>query len=122
VPTKPKRPCNKAGCPALTDGRFCEAHQKAEWRKHTNTRQAQKDQGERFDATEVYERDGYRCGLCEGKVDPALRYPEPMSASLDHITPLARGGAHTRANTQCAHLVCNLKKQARDGTGVVQRA
>lgn len=27
MPIKPKRPCNKPGCPELTTGRFCEKHQ-----------------------------------------------------------------------------------------------
>ncbi|MEV6398476.1 HNH endonuclease [Streptomyces sp. NPDC051907] len=33
-----------------------------------------------------------------------------MSASLDHIIPLARQGDHTRINVQLAHLLCNLRK------------
>ena len=28
MPRKPKRPCSYPGCPKLTDGRFCEEHQK----------------------------------------------------------------------------------------------
>ena len=27
MPTRPKTPCNKPGCPALTDGRYCHAHE-----------------------------------------------------------------------------------------------
>lgn len=27
VPAKPKKPCNKPGCPELTTGRFCSQHQ-----------------------------------------------------------------------------------------------
>ena len=30
MPRKPKRPCSYPGCPRLTDGRFCEEHQKLE--------------------------------------------------------------------------------------------
>ena len=30
MPRKPKRPCSYPGCPKLTDGRFCEEHQKLE--------------------------------------------------------------------------------------------
>ena len=30
MPRKPKRPCSHPGCPRLTDGRFCEEHQRQE--------------------------------------------------------------------------------------------
>jgi hypothetical protein len=69
---------------------------------------------EQFTDREVFERDGWRCGLCGGAVNPALRHPDPLSASLDHRTPIAKGGGHTRANVQCAHLRCNLSKRDRE--------
>lgn len=48
-------------------------------------------------------------------MDPALKWPERMSASLDHVIPLAAGGPHTPENLQLAHLRCNAKKGARGG-------
>lgn len=74
--------------------------------------QARKRAGEyeRFNNREVFERDEWICQVCGDPVDPELRWPEVMSASLDHINPVSRGGNHTRANTQLAHLVCNIKK------------
>lgn len=63
----------------------------------------------------VFERDGWRCGLCHKKVDHRLRYPHPKSASVDHIVPLSQGGTHTYANVHCAHLRCNLIKHNRGG-------
>lgn len=60
----------------------------------------------------VYERDSWICGLCSSPVDPSLSYPDPMSASLDHVLPLSRGGHHTYENTQLAHLSCNVQKGA----------
>ncbi len=62
-----------------------------------------------FKDIHIFERDKWECQLCHKKVNKALRYPEPLSASLDHIIPLSRGGSHTRANTQLAHLICNEK-------------
>jgi 5-methylcytosine-specific restriction endonuclease McrA len=41
------------------------------------------------------------------------RVPHPLAPTLDHIVPLARGGHHTRDNTQCAHFSCNTRKGAR---------
>ena len=67
---------------------------------------------ENFTPDEVYERDGWTCGLCSEPVDSHLKWPDPMSVSLDHVIPLSRGGEHSRANTQCAHLSCNVRKGA----------
>lgn len=65
---------------------------------------------EKFRHAEVFERDGWICGLCGAPVDRDRAYPDPVSASLDHIVPLSFGGPHTRDNTQLAHLGCNLAK------------
>ena len=68
---------------------------------------------ETLDPFEIYERDGWTCRLCMQPVDPALRWPDPLSASLDHVVPLAANGAHSRGNTQLAHWLCNVRKGAR---------
>ena len=68
---------------------------------------------ERFNRLEVFERDEWICAICHEPVDPALSYPDPMSASLDHRIPLAKGGKHTYNNSQCTHLFCNESKGAR---------
>lgn len=68
---------------------------------------------EKFDHREIFERDGWTCGICEEPVDPALEYPHPMSASLDHIVPLSKHGNHVRSNVQCAHFLCNSLKADR---------
>lgn len=75
-------------------------------------RRARKASGaaEVFWRSEIFERDGWVCGICAKKIDRSLRWPDPMSVSLDHILPLAHGGEHTRANTQAAHLICNSLK------------
>lgn len=69
-----------------------------------------------FPPVEVYERDGWVCGICGEPVDANLKHPNPLSPSLDHIVPLALGGRHSRANTQLAHLVCNVRKGAREAS------
>jgi len=65
---------------------------------------------ERFDPIDIYERDQWRCQLCGEAVEPTLRWPDPLSPSLDHIQPLVAGGEHSRANTQLAHWICNVRK------------
>lgn len=64
-------------------------------------------------AEDVFERDGWRCGICRRKVNKNLKWPHPMSASLDHIIPLVKGGTHGCVNVQLAHLRCNLSKHTR---------
>lgn len=59
---------------------------------------------------DVYRRDQWVCGLCGEVIDEGLNYPHPMSASLDHIVPLSRGGVHQLHNVQASHLRCNLRK------------
>jgi hypothetical protein len=68
---------------------------------------------ETFTHHEIFSRDGWICGLCGGDVDESLAWPHSASASLDHVTPLSRGGLHRRANVQLAHLRCNLRKNNR---------
>lgn len=87
---------------------------KRNW-KHVQKRRARLSAAttEVFDSAEIYERDAWICGLCGGEIDRTLRSPHPDSPSIDHIVPLALGGAHSRANTQAAHLGCNVRKGAR---------
>jgi 5-methylcytosine-specific restriction endonuclease McrA len=84
-------------------------------REHNATRRARLRAvvAESFDPYEVFERDDWICGLCDGPIDPSAAYPDPMSPSLDHVVPVSRGGVHSRANCQAAHLVCNIRKGAR---------
>jgi 5-methylcytosine-specific restriction endonuclease McrA len=59
---------------------------------------------------QVYERDNWRCQLCGKKVRRSVVVPHPLAPVLDHIVPLAVGGAHEMANVQCAHFLCNSRK------------
>ena len=44
------------------------------------------------------------CGICGKPVDMSIRYPHPLSPTIDHIIPIAKGG-HPSAleNLQLAH-------------------
>ena len=67
----------------------------------------------------VFERDGWLCGICHEPVDREAKWPAPMSATIDHIVPLARGRGspgHVYENVQCAHWRCNAVKN--DGTKI----
>jgi hypothetical protein len=68
---------------------------------------------ERFSRIEIFERDRWTCRLCSKETRRDVHPRHDLAPSLDHIIPIARGGAHTRSNTQCVHLRCNFIKQAR---------
>lgn len=61
----------------------------------------------------LFERDGYRCGICGGMTDRGKKVPHPRAPTIDHIIPLSQGGEHSYLNTQCACFRCNTLKGAR---------
>ena len=97
---------------------------------------------ESFTVAEIGERDGWVCGVCMDPArlvelppehvkvapedlvdwpvppDEAIEVYEgpkrrrPLSASIDHIVPIATGGTNTRSNMQITHLFCNLEKNS----------
>lgn len=51
------------------------------------------------------------CGICGQPVDKSLRSPHPLSATVDHIVPVSKGGHPSDlANLQLAHRWCNRAK------------
>ena len=51
------------------------------------------------------------CGICGKPVDKSLRYPDPMSPTVDHIIPVSkRGDPVALENLQLAHRYCNRLK------------
>lgn len=51
------------------------------------------------------------CGICGKPVDKKLKWPHPMSACIDHIIPVSKGGHPSdRENLQLAHFSCNRQK------------
>ncbi len=62
--------------------------------------------------TYIFERDGWICQICGRKINKRLKYPNPLSKSIDHIVPLSKGGDDSPANVQATHLRCNVGKNA----------
>lgn len=51
------------------------------------------------------------CGICGKPVDFSLKYPHPLSATVDHIIPISKGGHPSDiSNLQLAHFSCNRQK------------
>jgi hypothetical protein len=124
------KPTKCLGCDSVVlagvRGRYCDrckAKSKAESKAEANARRRARIKGSvkisKVKRARVYERDHWVCGICDEPVDQTLRFPHPMSASLDHVVPLAHRGAHDEANLQLAHLICNSIKC--DGVHVARR-
>ena len=51
------------------------------------------------------------CGICGRPVDKSLKFPHPLSPTIDHIIPVDRGGHPSDIdNLQLAHFTCNRQK------------
>lgn len=62
-----------------------------------------------FTVADLIERDGDTCGLC-GHAIGDIAWPDPLSRSIDHITPISLGGGHTIENARATHLRCNISR------------
>jgi 5-methylcytosine-specific restriction endonuclease McrA len=88
--------------------RMAYARDPDEGSKRTKRRRAKRLRAaprERIDREMIFERDEWVCGICGERV-------APEDATLDHIVPVALGGAHTAANLRLAHAICNSRRQA----------
>lgn len=54
------------------------------------------------------------CGICGRPVDFSKKFPDPWSATIDHIIPVQKGGDPTSLeNLQLAHSWCNRQKSTK---------
>ena len=54
------------------------------------------------------------CGICGRAVNFDKKFPDPWSATLDHIIPISKGGDPASIeNLQLAHLQCNRVKSSK---------
>jgi len=110
MPTRPKHPCNHAGCPALTERRYCEAHApthaKAEaWRTTTGSSTSR----------------GY--GAAWRRLRKMVLARDPVCVSchrrpsehVDHIRSKASGGDDALDNLRGLCEPCHNRKTAQDG-------
>jgi len=67
-------------------------------------------------------RDKPACHICGKSIDYDLPHLDPMSFVVDHVMPLAKGGADTLDNKKAAHRECNSKKRARIVAPIVRRS
>ena len=113
MPRKPKRPCSHPGCPRLTDGRFCEEHQRQE-----NSRYEKYDRDpvvrRRYGRVWKRIRDSYVKShpFCEKCFEKGIIVPVE---EVHHIKPLAEGGTHERSNLISLCKSCHSRIHAERG-------
>lgn len=66
----------------------------------------------RANRARVLAGEGLVCAWCNLPIDKALKAPHPMSASADHVVPVAAGGSN-RGLLQPMHLGCNKSAGAK---------
>ena len=114
LPEDEECPCQAVGDPL--DLSFARTARREQDRRRRDQMRAA-GPAESFTKTEIGDRDGWICGICQDTtrlVDPGPGSPRALSPSIDHVVPLSRGGQHARANVRIAHLWCNVEKNNAD--------
>jgi 5-methylcytosine-specific restriction protein A len=111
LPSRSQRPCSVPGCTNLCANRWCEIHEKDKTvtRKYDLYRGSSTERGYggewRKVRLQILKRDNFLCVAC-------LATGRPTTATdVDHIVPMARGGARLDPNNlQSLCSVCHKRK------------
>lgn len=113
MPRKAKHPCHHPGCPKLTEGRFCEEHQKEENKRYERYGRDSATR-KRYGRAWKRIRDSYVkthpfCELCfeKGVLVPV--------EEVHHKLPLSEGGTHDRSNLISLCKSCHARIHAERG-------
>lgn len=113
MPRKPKRPCSYPGCPELTEGRFCEKHEKEENKRY-----------EKYDRDPAVRR---RYGRAWKRIRDKFVSEHPFcevcygngilveTEEVHHKIPLSKGGTHERSNLIALYKSCHARIHAENG-------
>lgn len=66
----------------------------------------------------IIAKDEPPCHICHQPIDYQAHHLHPMSFTVDHITPINRGGPDTLDNKAAAHRKCNRDKSDKVAAGV----
>lgn len=100
-------PAKKAYCSVACRGRAA--------KRRANRRRSGRVSSDRsYSDGQIFNRDGWTCHLCGGKVDKSLSRLDSFGATIDHLIPLSRGGSDDIENVATAHRVCNTRRSNRD--------
>jgi HNH endonuclease len=113
MPRKAKHPCHHPGCPNLTEGRFCEEHQKEEnkcYEKYHRDPATRKRYGRAWKRIrDSYVKTHPFCELC---------YEQGRLAEVEevhHKIPLSEGGTHDKTNLISLCKSCHARIHAERG-------
>ena len=113
MPRKPKRPCSYSGCPNLTDGRYCEEHEKIcnrNYEKYKRDPATKKRYGRAWKRIrDKYVMEHPFCELC------LERGVLVETEEVHHKLPLSEGGTHDRANLISLCKSCHSRIHAERG-------
>ncbi len=107
MPKAPKKPCGYPGCPRLTDGAYCEEHQKIvdrQYNKYTRSPDVHKKYGRAWKRIrDRYAAEHPLCEMClkEGKAS--------LTEEVHHILPVSQGGRHNKENLMALCRSCHTK-------------
>lgn len=108
----------RTACSCCDPGLHKERKRAAKAKRHKRIKSAD---SETVWPNKVFKRDQWKCQLCGIETPKTLRGTHEHNApELDHVLPLARGGSHSYANTQCLCRSCNGWKAARTMEEVMQ--
>ena len=113
MPTQPKKPCGYPGCPNLTNGRYCEEHEKQvthTYEKYGRDKAVRRRYGRAWKRI----RDKYvlEHPFCEMCYERGILVPVD---EVHHKLPLAEGGTHARSNLVSLCKSCHAKIHADRG-------
>ena len=116
MPKKPKRPCSYQGCPELTDGRFCQKHQKAydgDYNRRLRDMSAQE-----FYSSRAWRMKRHRHLTDEPLCRECRKAGRITRATLvDHIIPIRQGGEPLDDdNLQSLCASCHSAKSITEGS------
>lgn len=113
----PKPPCRECGSPvSRSNARFfcsepCQLKHGRRINSALRRSRTSAKRPEKINPIAIFERDGWHCYRCHKHTPPELRGTYHDDApEVDHVYPLARGGAHTSFNCSCICRKCNGEK------------
>lgn len=113
MPRKAKHPCHHPACPNLTEGRFCEVHQREEnkrYEKYDRDPETRKRYGRAWKRIrDSYVKTHPLCELCFEK-GVLVEVEE-----VHHKIPLSEGGTHSRDNLISLCKSCHARIHAERG-------
>ncbi len=113
MPRKPKKPCRYPGCPKLTDGRYCEEHQRTENKRYERYyRQAETKRRYGTKWQRIRKQYAQSHPFCEQCFDNGIYVPVE---EVHHIKPLSEGGTHDADNLISLCRSCHARLHAQRG-------